>query len=155
MKFWDASAIIPLCISEPQSRVVQDIAKDDGSIVVWWGSLIECHSAFARLHRDGLLDVHEEEMVVEILFSLSSIWTEIEPGGDIRDIAIRLLRSHPLRAADSLQLAAAIVWADKKPGGYCFVCLDNKLGEAARKEGFTVLPARAGKGKKYNNLNIA
>jgi len=140
MKFWDASAVIPLCIEEPQTKAVQDIAKKDEALIVWWGSLIECHSAFARLQRDGYLRPTEEDQVREILSSLESAWTEMEPSEDIRDIALRLLFSHPLRAADSLQLAAAIVWADKKPKGHHFVCCDNRLREAAKKEGFSVLP---------------
>jgi hypothetical protein len=140
MKFWDSSAIIPLCIEEPHTKVVREIAKKDGAIVVWWGSLIECYSAFARLYREGLLESHEEEQVAEILLSLSRSWTEIKPGEDIRDIAIRILRNHPLRAADSLQLAAAIVWADRRPRGHHFICLDNKLREAAKREGFMISP---------------
>lgn len=142
MKFWDASAVIPLCIEEPHTQSVQDIAKKDDALVVWWGSLIECYSAFARLYREGSLKYQEEEQVREVLFSLASVWTEIEPSEDIRDIAVRLLLNHPLRAADSLQLSAAIVWADKKPKGHHFVCFDVKLREAARKEGFAVLPAK-------------
>ena len=142
MKFWDASAVIPLCIEEPQTKIVQDIAKKDNAFVVWWGSLVECYSAFARLHRDGFLGSQEEEQVWEILSSLATTWTEIEPSEDIRDIAVRLLLNHPLRAADSLQLAAAIVWADKKPKGQHFVCFDHRLREAARKESFTVLPTK-------------
>jgi len=142
MKFWDASAVIPLCIEEPQTKIVQDIAKKDNAFVVWWGSLVECYSAFARLHRDGFLGSQEEEQVWEILSSLATTWTEIEPSEDIRDIAVRLLLNHSLRAADSLQLAAAIVWADKKPKGQHFVCFDHRLREAARKESFTVLPTK-------------
>ncbi|MDP2277716.1 MAG: type II toxin-antitoxin system VapC family toxin [Nitrospirota bacterium] len=142
MKFWDASAIIPLCIDEPQTKILQDIAKKDNAIVVWWGSLVECYSAFARLRRDGALKFEEEEQLRGILASLSDTWTEIEPSEDIRDITGRLLLNHPLRAADSLQLAAAIVWADKKPRGHHFVCLDFRLREAARKEGFSALPAK-------------
>lgn len=142
MKFWDASAIIPLCIDEPQTKILQDIAKKDNAIVVWWGSLVECYSAFARLRRDGALKFEEEDQLRGILASLSDTWTEIEPSEDIRDVTGRLLLNHPLRAADSLQLAAAIVWADKKPRGHYFVCLDFRLREAARKEGFSVLPAK-------------
>ncbi|MCL4479828.1 MAG: type II toxin-antitoxin system VapC family toxin [Deltaproteobacteria bacterium] len=141
MKFWDSSAIIPLCITEPRTKTVEDIAKEDNAIIVWWGSTVECHSAFSRLQRDGILKPEENEDLREILVSLSGVWTEIEPCEDIRDIAIRLLMSHPLRAADALQLAAAIVWADKKPKGHHFVCFDIRMREASRKEGFGVLPA--------------
>lgn len=142
MKFWDSSAIIPLCIEEPRTGVVREIAGNDGSLVVWWGSIIECHSAFARLSRDGFLKPEEEEEIGEILSSLDSVWTEIEPGEEIKDMAIRLLKNHPLRAADSQQLAAALIWADKKPKGHSFVCFDMKLREAARREGFSLLPAK-------------
>ncbi len=141
MMFWDASAIIPLHIKEPQTKIVHDITKKDSSIAVWWGSIIECYSAFARLRRDGFLKPHEEDQARHLLSLLSEEWTEIEPGDDIRDIAARLLLLHPLRAADSLQLAAAIVWAGKAPRGHHFVCLDQRLGEAARKEGFTLMPS--------------
>ncbi len=58
----------------------------------------------------------------------------------LRERALRLLSSHHLRAADSLQLAAALVWAREQPRGRVFISLDSRLGEAARREGFTVLP---------------
>jgi hypothetical protein len=51
-------------------------------------------------------------------------------------MAERLLKVHPLRAADSLQLAAAILAADHEPDRLELVCLDEKLGQAAIKEGF-------------------
>lgn len=58
----------------------------------------------------------------------------------VRQRAKRLLMVHPLRAADALQLAAALVWAAESPQGLELVCLDRRLKEAALKEGFTVLP---------------
>lgn len=143
MMFWDASAVIPLCIDEPQTRVMKGIAKKDGAMVVWWGSLIECYSAFARLRREGLLKPDEEDEVRHILSLLSATWAEIEPSEEIRSLAGQLLLLHPLHAADSLQLAAALVWAGKTPRGHHFVCIDHKLREAARKEGFKLLPTAA------------
>ncbi len=47
---------------------------------------------------------------------------------------------HPLRAADAMQLAAALVWTEDATSGAEFVCLDQNLREAALKEGFTILP---------------
>lgn len=60
---------------------------------------------------------------------------------ELATIALRLLASHPLRAADALQLAAALVWARGQPGGHEIVCLDDRLASAALLEGFTVLPS--------------
>jgi len=142
MKFWDSSAIIPLCIEEQQTRAVQNIASRDGAIVVWWGTAVECYSAIARMRRDEALNREEETEVIAVLSELAEAWTEIEPSNDVRDITRRLLSNYPLRAADSLQLAAAVIWADKSPKGHQFVCFDARLREAARSEGFTVLPAQ-------------
>jgi predicted nucleic acid-binding protein len=141
MKFWDSSAIIPLCIEEMRTRTVQDIAKKDGSLVVWWGTIVECYSAFSRLRRDGDLTAEEDSQIRALLTSLADAWTEIEPSDDIRDITLRLLQNYPLRAADALQLAAAVVWAEKLPRGHQVVCFDAKLRDALSREGFEVLPA--------------
>jgi hypothetical protein len=39
------------------------------------------------------------------------------------------------------QLAAALVWCEEQSAGEVFVCLDDRLREAARREGFSLLPA--------------
>jgi hypothetical protein len=54
--------------------------------------------------------------------------------------ARRLLRLHPLRAADALQLGAALEWARGNPSGRTFLTLDKQLALAASREGFNVLP---------------
>jgi predicted nucleic acid-binding protein len=142
MKFWDASAIIPLCVDEKQTQLVRDIAKKDGALIVWWGSIVESYSAFARLRRDKSFSPDDEKAALKVLSELADTWTEIEPSDDIREITRRLLQNYPLRAADSLQLAASLVWCDKTPKGHHFVCLDARLREAASREGFTVLPPK-------------
>ena len=140
MIFWDSSAIIPLCIDEPRSKTMQKMVEEDSSMVAWWGTPVECFSAFARLRREDILSDAEEAQVIEIVNILLNSWTEIAPSQEIRDIASRLLRLHPLRAADAIQLSAAFIWAGKNPRGYHFACLDKRLREAAMKEGFILLP---------------
>ncbi|MBT9584280.1 hypothetical protein IV102_13140 [bacterium] len=61
--------------------------------------------------------------------------TEIVPSEEVRSLSHRLLAVHPLRATDSLQLSAALVWADQNPAGHELVCLDERLRQAARQEG--------------------
>lgn len=53
--------------------------------------------------------------------------------------ARRLLEAHPLRAADALQLAAALVGVFDRPEGFEFVAFDDILASAAEREGFSVL----------------
>jgi uncharacterized protein len=45
MKFWDASALIPLCLHERDTTALKSLVQADQSIVAWWGSPIECLSA--------------------------------------------------------------------------------------------------------------
>jgi len=143
VRFWDASAIVPLLVSETSTRSVQALAKQDSTMLVWWGSEVECASALARIERDGALEPRDAARVFERLRQLSGGWQEIEPSDVIRQAAIRFLRVHPLRAADALQLAAAYAAAEQRPASLDVVTLDERLAIAARKEGFVVLDAES------------
>ncbi|MDH5195577.1 MAG: type II toxin-antitoxin system VapC family toxin, partial [Nitrospira sp.] len=105
MKFWDASAVIPLCLIERQSKVLKKLIGEDEAIVAWWGTPVECFSALARLRREEALTEIEEEQARLLLRTLQRVWTEVEPTNVVREQAGRVVRLHPLRAADALQLA--------------------------------------------------
>ncbi len=70
---------------------------------------------------------------------LTPSWSEIQPSERLRVLAQRSLRVHTLRAADSLQLAAALIGAGDDPGSLDMVCLDQRLALAAQREGFRVI----------------
>ena len=143
MKFWDASAIVPLLVGEPRTRRVQGLAGRDPDMLVWWGSEVECVSALARLERAAALDGRGMALAINRLKQLADGWHEIEPSEVVRESATRFLRVHPLRAADALQLAAAFAAAEHRPASLQFVTLDERLADAARKEGFTMVDAAA------------
>lgn len=138
MRFWDSSAIVPLCLREPNSDRLRSLAEADEDIVTWWGSRVECVSALSRRRREGVLGPNAEQKARALLSALSAVWSEVQPTEAVRLRAERLLMVHPLRAADASQLAAALVWASESPQGLELVCLDERLKEAASKEGFTV-----------------
>jgi len=106
--------------------------------VVWWGSRVEVHSAIARLHRQGQLKDPEKQGALSRLALLGHGWREILPADPVRDLATSLMDAHELRAADSLQLAAALVWCQQRPARRIFVCGDQRLSHAAEDIGFTV-----------------
>src|SRR5688572_13084076 len=139
MRFWDASAIVPLLMAEPASRPAQVLAARDPAMLVWWGTEVECASAIARLERDGALDDPEVTQAFRRLKLLAAGWHEVDPSDAVREAAVRFMRVHPLRAADSLQLAAAFVASERRPSSLEVVTLDDRLGAAARKEGFTLI----------------
>ena len=138
MRFWDASAIVPLLMNETSTRHLQALATTDPVMLVWWGTEVECASAIARLERDSTLVEPAVTQAFERLKQLTRGWHEVDPSDVVREAAVRFLRVHPLRAADALQLAAAFVAAERRPASLELVTLDDRLGAAARKEGFAL-----------------
>jgi len=136
--FWDSSALVPLCVHESTSRQAHAQLRKFLP-VVWWGSLVEVHSAIARLHRLGQLTDAEEQKALSQLDLLNRGWREILPGDHVRELATRLLDAYELRAADSLQMAAALTWCQQRPPKRVFVCADQRLSKAAIAAGFSVL----------------
>jgi hypothetical protein len=141
MRFWDSSALIPLFVREAHSPSLEALAGDDPDMMVWWASPVECASAVHRLRREGVFTPAEAAQVLAGLASALDAANVVQPGDELSSKALRLLGVHPLRAADALQLAAALLWAREIPGGRDFVCLDERLRTAAILEGFHVLPA--------------
>ena len=139
MRYWDASAIVPVVIDEPTLAAVLALLEEDPHVVVWWTTEVECVSAITRREREGVLDAADVVAATARLAALRAAWGEIRPGTRLRQTATRLLRVHPLRAADALQLAAAIIAADDDPRTLPFVTLDDRLARAAEREGFPVV----------------
>ncbi len=140
MKFWDSSALIPLYVAQTATKSVRSLFEADPDVLVWMFSDVEIWSAICRLGREGSMTVAQ---IQEVASRVESFWEAVRVVSvpdTVRARAKRLLSVHPLSAADSLQLAAAPIAADDQPSGRSFVCLDQRLVDAARREGFTVLP---------------
>jgi len=140
MRFWDSSAVIPLLLEEPMSARVEAVLHEDREVVLWWATPVECASGVARSHRENRMSFATAQAALGRLDVLIAGVFEIEPVEDLRLRARRLLRIHPLRAADAFQLASALLWCSEITAGAAFVCLDKRLSEAAAREGFEVLP---------------
>jgi predicted nucleic acid-binding protein len=143
VKFWDASAIVPLLVAEKTTGRLQVLAQRDPDMLAWWGSAVECGSALARLERDAALDAKGAQRAFQRLAQIAGAWHEIEPTELVRENAVRFLRVHPLRAAGALQIAAAFVAAERRPASLEVVTLDERLADAMRKEGFALVEIAA------------
>ena len=137
--FWDASALVPLCCWQKQTQTARQARRLFPQMVVWWATRVECISALRRLERAQALGSPEMQHALQELARLQQRWTEIAPLAGICATAERLLGQHSLRAADALQLAAALAWCNAYPQGKTFVCSDDRLLDAAANEGFTVI----------------
>jgi uncharacterized protein len=134
VKFWDASAVVPLLFEQKQTGAVRKLRAADPEMAVWWGTVVECHSAIARLLRQRAIDRSGAAQSVERLRRIGSEWLEVEPSTILRQEACRLLLAHPLRAAHAFQLAAALNLANEIGDRVEMVCFDERLVEAARFE---------------------
>ena len=139
MRFWDASAVVPLVVAEEATTQCRKFLAEDPEVVVWCLTPVEVISALTRRRRESALKPTEFRKANVLL---ERAWSEVVSLERVRERARRLLESHPLRAADALQLAAALVAAEDNPADVPCVTLDRRLALAAEKEGFPVLGAR-------------
>lgn len=139
MIFWDSSALVPVLVSEPRSAQMLSLLGSKPA-VIWWGTPVECRSAICRRHRQGVLSAAAFDDALRRLEAVVASVQGIAPTEEVRRRTNRLLATHALRAADALQLSAALAWCEDQPHQADLACLDERLREAAGKEGFTLLP---------------
>ncbi|MBI4700195.1 MAG: type II toxin-antitoxin system VapC family toxin [Deltaproteobacteria bacterium] len=142
MRFWDSSAIVPVVIEQSSTPLARSWLAEDAELAVWTLTATEVLSALCRLRREGEIDdkgVAQAETLAAELLARARIVADVEL---VKATAARLLRAHVLRVADALQLAAALAWAAGDPRGRTGHSLDGRLGLAARREGFRVVPVR-------------
>lgn len=131
---------MPLLVNEAETPAMRTVHGSDSDVVTWWGTRAECISALKRQSREGTLSSADEANARVLLNHLSAFWAEMQPTDRVRALAERFMDTHPMKAADAMQLAAAFRWAAERPDGHEFVSLDGTLRRAAKAEGFTVLP---------------
>ena len=139
MRFWDTSAIVRLLVAETASAAIMREYELDPEVIAWWSTEAECVSALARLERDDSITAPSIAEGLRRLDGLAGAWREVQPVTAVRTTAIRLLRVHPLRTAEALQLGAAIVASENHPASLQIVTLDERLAQAAEREGFPVV----------------
>lgn len=140
MSFWDASAIVALLVDEPRSKRARAAAAQDSDMTIWWGTRVEFTSALHRRQRDSTISIEQAKKIATRYLTLAASLNEVQPTVEVQNRACELLRLHDLRAADALQLAAAIICSPTDRSAYSFVCFDARLNLAAYREGFVVIP---------------
>ena len=142
MRFWDTSALVPLFVAEAATPRARRWLADDPDVTVWTLARVELLSALARRRRlqpsaaPRLLQARREALATW------ERWSEVTAVELVRRHAERLVETHPLRAADALQIGAALVVAGADPPTLEFVTLDDQQAQAAEREGLQVLGPR-------------
>lgn len=139
MRFWDSSAVLPLFARQDASTKVDAWLREDPVLAIWTLTPVEITSALWRLVREGAVDedvaVRADSRAQEVV-AASYLVVDVE---GVKVLARRLLRMHAVRAADAMQLGAALLWSGGQPHNRMFLTLDARLAVAARREGFIVL----------------
>ena len=138
MNYWDTSAIVPLLVREADTAMREGQLRQVAGVVTWWGTRIECVSALCRRERGNALSPRAVQSALNRLEALDRQWLIVTPSQLLQLRAERLLRLHPLRAADAVQLAAALLACREEPQNCTFHTADARLGNAAKAEGFEV-----------------
>jgi uncharacterized protein len=136
MSFWDSSALVPLCTNEPRSILAGRLWKMFPQKFVWWETSVEISSALARINRENKITSEQRLNAEKRLEILETVWVEIQPNSRIKELARTFPTQYNMKAADSLQLASALVWCNEKPKGKDFVSGDEHLIKVAASIGF-------------------
>jgi predicted nucleic acid-binding protein len=138
MRFWDSSAVVPLVCKEAMSERCRGWLRSDPVMLVWAFTAVEVVSALTRRHREKGIDALRFARAKRRLIALEAAWSAVVHYTAVEARSRRLLETHPLRAADALQLAAALVAVEERTRGVEFLTFDSRLAEAAGREGFDV-----------------
>ncbi|MDE2926317.1 MAG: type II toxin-antitoxin system VapC family toxin [Acidobacteriota bacterium] len=140
MRYWDASAVVPLIIAETKSGWAHDRLAEDDRIITWAWTRTEIVSAIERRTREEALTRLQRRNLLRQFDAFASHWDEVTDILAVRVRANLLLARHSLRAADAGQLAAAMLVQEQLSSPLTFVCLDQRLSIAAELEGLDVMP---------------
>ena len=133
--FWDTSALVALCVRQSITPRVIAFYKNY-EVVIWWATAVEIASALARLMRMKQLDSSDWVKARKLAKSLADSWSVIQPSEGLRAKSAQLVDRYDVRAADAFQLAAALEWREDATQGRIFLTVDQKVREAALRNGF-------------------
>lgn len=141
LRYLETSALVKLYIVEVGTPAMVRMASPLAGhvLAVLALSRVECVSAIRRRLREGDLQPSAAESVEQQLDRRLAFRFLIQPVTDrVLDEAVRLLRRHPLRAFDALQLAGFLLLVSMsspdRADSPVFVSADERLLAAARAE---------------------
>lgn len=140
MRYWDASALVPLIVAEPNTASCRKWLSHDRHIVTWAWTRTEITGALERRVREGALSRLQRREALSRLMAFAGSWDEVTDMLAVRSRACSLLARHPIRAADAGQLGAALLVREQIAEPLNFICFDLRLALAAEQESLTVTP---------------
>lgn len=138
VRFWDTSALVPLVVAERGTALAERLLRDDPAVVVWTLTRVELLSALARRRREEPAAAKRLLRAKREIVAAWPRWSEVTAVEVVRRHAERVVDTHAIRAADALQIGAALVAAGDDPATLEFVTFDEPQALVAEREGFRV-----------------
>ena len=145
MRYFDASALVKRYVREPGAVSVRRLLKAAPAAASRLSEM-EVASALVRRAREGAFSIEERDRALASLSDdfASLIIVEFTP--EITVDARALLVRHRLRAGDAVQLASCLYLQREMSQPLPFVAFDDRLADAARHEGLTVVSLSKSRG---------
>ncbi len=137
-RYFDASALVKRYVWETGSTTVRRLLAS-GIPATSRLSEIEIASGIIRRAREGAFPpARRDRMLAALQRDLPAV-AVVEMIPDVTAGARALLLRHPLRSGDAIQLASCLYLQRELGGPVAFVAFDQRLVNAARAEGLTVV----------------
>ena len=137
MRYYDTSALVKQYLQEAGSKLVLELLKSGERVYTASLTYAETHAAFSRRTREGRLT---RETTKRLALRFDKDWESynvVVLSENVFRLARQMLYRHPLRSADAIHLASALLLARTSPrSSWSFVCADGRLCDAAKSEGF-------------------
>jgi predicted nucleic acid-binding protein len=139
MLYWDTSALFAFVIAEKHSGQIRDQVAKQGVSATYTAIItpLEFESAIQRRLSERTLNLREADRarLFGVDFRKRAYLLPLDQNA--LDTALHLQKIYGLRPGDAIQLASARLGTDN-PSRVRFLCLDERLTEAAKLEGFQV-----------------
>jgi predicted nucleic acid-binding protein len=138
--YFDTSALLKRYVAEADSDAVAALWKKATKMAASQILYGELAAAFARRRRELPASAAALDQAQQ---TFRNDWTgilRIPVDDEINRRVDELLTRHPLRGADAIHLASALLVRDALKQPVTFACADLKLVAAARAEGLDVVP---------------
>jgi predicted nucleic acid-binding protein len=136
--YLDTSAMIKLYVPEAGSAGVKQLVDDADFAAISLIAYIETKAALARKRREQTITLKDYRTVVQ---DFDQDWENFFVVGVSENLVRRagsLAEKHALRVYDAVHLASAVIVREESNQPVSFVCFDDRLSRAARREGLAI-----------------
>lgn len=139
MLYWDTSALFAFLITEKQSIKLRTLIEKQENSAAYTSIItpLEFESAVQRRLSDQTLSLREADRARLFGVDFRKKVFLVPLDQNALDTALHLQKIYGLGPGDAIQLASARLGTDN-PSRVTFLCLDEKLAQAAKHEGFQV-----------------